>query len=448
MSTIVTQNPPAPAGGDGIGLSITVSSDQQESNGNDNCNIIDNETPELTDLFSTRSQNGTSPSFIPPSVNPSPIPFDDDDDDVDDDDGNTYTTSNEIGPPSIMREPSHLDSQPQQQQIFGQASQAHTEVLEERVRDLEEKLSTLSMLLMQQNQNQRHSTSPKSQSHQPSSPGSYDDSCSLSPPTTPFRSLSSFATIRSSNVPVLESPTPISRRYRGSSNNNISSSNHQDALGDFYLPYEHRSPKQKHNRNLSRGIRNNLSYHILHAPDSELDTRNPGLSSDDGGSSIGNQTDDSFEKAYRVPTLDSLPGSSRTSPILSKDPIVAGILSPIENDQLDGSQASTSVSSSVDKANSSSTPEATQDSPTAHQNAETLQVSETKDSSNRTSSNNNNNNNNNSLSEISNSETTKHKKKKSNIKSKWLDYLNSVQDSNYDTDKQMEGMYEKSSVSE
>jgi hypothetical protein len=37
------------------------------------------------------------------------------------------------------------------------------------------------------------------------------------------------------------------------------------------------------------------------------------------------------------------------------------------------------------------------------------------------------------------SEGTKHKKKRSNIKSKWLDYLNSVQESNYDTDKQMEG---------
>jgi len=44
----------------------------------------------------------------------------------------------------------------------------------------------------------------------------------------------------------------------------------------------------------------------------------------------------------------------------------------------------------------------------------------------------------NSGNNIGRTDVPKHKKKKSNIKSKWLDYLNSVQESNYDTDKQME----------
>ena len=472
MSAVVSEKPTET---ESIGLCLTTSSDQQENRGSQN-NNTPSEITELTNQIVNDLKNGVLPTFIPPSVNPSPIPFDDNDD------NNQGLALNETGPSSIMREPSHLDSQQQQsQRVSPKPDEAHVEALEERVRDLEEKLSTLSMLLQQQNQ--RHATnSPRTPLHHPSSPDSDsngDDSSSMSSPATPFRSLASFATIPSSNVPVLESPTPVmSRRYRSKTNNTNDSSHRrnsqQDLLASFSMPYEHRSPeKTKRHR---RGLSKNLSYHILHASDRDhlIDSAGGGgVSSDDGGnSSIEHQTDDSFERACQVPSLDSLPGSSRSSPILSRDPIVAGALSPIAKHQEDqqplSSQAGSSSDSSVEKATNSSSSAAA--NAVENTNVETPQASETRDQSssfstirrrrassfsvtstrNRSSSfstrnrsgsissKNHASGNNNSLSEISNGET-KHKKKKSNIKSKWLDYLNSVQDSTYDTDLQMEG---------
>ncbi len=442
MSTVLAQNPAA-AGGEGVGLSITVSSEHDNDIKESDC------TEPLT--------TAPSPTFIPPSVDPSPIPFE-----VDEDDEHAQTPAPVS---SIMREPSsplHPSPRP---------PQAHVDALEERVRDLEEKLSTLSMLLLQQNQRlspQRKSppSSPDSMSH------SYDSS-SLSPPTTPFRSLASFATIPSSNVPVLESPTPVmstsSRRYRSDRGNNKSGkTNGDNILSGFSLPYEHRSPRQQTKKLPRRGLSKNLSYHILHSNDSELDFRNAsGRNSSDeddrGSSTTDHQTDDSFERACHVPSLDSLPGSSRTSPILSSDPVVARVLSPEQTSKPQESLEMSS-SSSVEKK-TLSPPPLTSPSQSAHSNAESVSKIKRRNRSNsfpiinmrnRSSSITSNNtsrismssknntaiNNNNSMSEISNSGDTKHKKKKSNIKSKWLDYLNSVQESNYDTDKQMEGKYE------
>mmetsp|Transcript_17618 Transcript_17618/g.43962 ORF Transcript_17618/g.43962 Transcript_17618/m.43962 type:complete len:826 (-) Transcript_17618:1419-3896(-) len=438
MSTVLAQNPAA-AGGEGVGLSITISSEQDNDIKESDC------TEPLT--------TAPSPTFIPPSVDPSPIPFE-----VDEDDEHAQTPAPVS---SIMREPSsplHPSPRP---------PQAHVDALEERVRDLEEKLSTLSMLLLQQNQRlspQRKSppSSPDSMSH------SYDSS-SLSPPTTPFRSLASFATIPSSNVPVLESPTPVmstsSRRYRSDRGNNKSGkTNGDNILSGFSLPYEHRSPRQQTKKLPRRGLSKNLSYHILHSNDSELDFRNAsGRNSSDeddrGSSTTDHQTDDSFERACHVPSLDSLPGSSRTSPILSSDPVVARVLSPEQTSKPQESLEMSS-SSSVEKK-TLSPPPLTSPSQSAHSNAESVSKIKRRNRSNsfpiinmrnRSSSITSNNtsrismssknntaiNNNNSMSEISNSGDTKHKKKKSNIKSKWLDYLNSVQESNYDTDKQME----------
>jgi len=435
----------APAGGDGIGLALTVSSEHDNNN----------DEIKKSDLSESLTKTNILPTFIPPSMDPSPIPFEDDHD---------HENAN-VSPPSIMRESSaRLDQQEPQQN----SDQAYAEALEERVRDLEEKLSTLSMLLLQQNQRLSPRSQRKSPPSSPESMSQYDDSSSLSPPSTPFRSLASFATIPSSNVPVLESPTPVmSRRYRQNRAKNKTNNTNGDninLLSGFSLPYEHRSPRQhrtpsRHRRGLSK----NLSYHILHSNDSELDLRaNRSTSSDeeDRGSSTTNHDsmDDSFERACQVPSLDSLPGSSRTSPILSKDPVVARVLSPeqAQQESLQSSQemSSSQCSSSVDKKTETTVAapplmeEAVQASETRNRSGSIASLARKRSSSiashNNTrprsgSINSSRHTTNHSVaaSEISNSEN-KHKKKKSNIKSKWLDYLNSVQESNYDTDKQME----------
>ncbi len=446
MSTVLTEA--APAGGERIGLTLTDSS-EHDNHGDDR-----NDEINKLDLSETLTKTNTLPTFIPPSVDPSPIPFEDDDD---------HENAN-VSPPSIMRETSaRLEPQVN-------TDQAHVEALEDRVRDLEEKLSTLSMLLLQQNQRLSPRSQRKSPPSSPESMSQYDDSSSLSPPSTPFRSLASFATLPSSNVPVLESPTPVmSRRYRqsrGNSKTKNTNGDNNNLLSGFSLPYEHRSPRQhrtpsRHRRALSK----NLSYHILHADDSELDFRgNRSTSSsdeEDRGSTTTNHdsTDDSFERTCQVPSLDSLPGSSRTSPILSKDPAIARVLSPeqVQQESLQSSQemSSSQCSSSVDKkieatvATPSLTEEVVQASGTRNRSGSIASLARNRSSSitshNNTrprsgSVNSSRHNTNHSVaaSEMSNSET-KHKKKKSNIKSKWLDYLNSVQESNYDTDKQMEG---------
>lgn len=416
-------------GGDGIGLSITVSSD---GDGDEKPDV----TPRINNTATTRmaATTETKSSFIPSSVGYSHIPFEEQE--VADRENNNYTAQStkreQTVVSSIMREHSRTEPSGSVQQETMQTiqqkkvpEQAHVVALEDRVRDLEVKLSTLSMLLLQQNQ--RHSHHRK-----PSSPESSIGDSSASPPETPFRSLS-FATIPSSNVPVLDSPAPVSRRYRksGSAFDECSPSLEQNR-------FRRRSSK------MARGLRNNLSYRILHERDSMLDLRSVDGSGSDGGSSEneilranqdsgnGIRSDDSFEKACRVPTLDSLPGSSRTSPILSQDQTINRLLTP---DNLKDIQ---SAKDFQDK-NELKTPSA----PSLFGNIP-----------NPTSSNSNINDRRTSFgkdvsstsipdisvanSAISDTSAIKRQKKASSIKSKWLDYLNSVQDSNYDTDKQME----------
>jgi hypothetical protein len=486
MATVTTKlkPPPESAGGDGIGLSITVSTDQH-----------DDETTTATTATTTMT-----PTYIPPSI-PSPIPFEEEDDAEINNINSTPRSSTEAVQhhhqpiiSSIMREQSRLEQQPpatvaKTAVAPDNSDQAHVVALEDRVRDLEEKLSTLSMLLLQQNQRQQlsprnnnyysnsnhhHHQNNNSNKSSSSSPDSSACDSSISPPTTPYRSLASFATIPSSNVPVLESPTPVSRRYRNTSSGDYSqNSDDHDRFCDFSLPYQQRqrSPRHFTSRNhgnnnnnniniskISQSLRSNLSYQILHAPNNELDLRISSSSSINGGGSsldtgsendsalrsnsssninktIGTNlsNDESFEHACRVPTLDSLPGSSRTSPIQSKDPIVAGVLSPdsLVNVKGGGSMggsphSSTTMPPAPFLGGGKGGDQQERDIKDA-----TLKILGTSNSSGNINSN--------SATNDGSEQGTKHKKKKSNIKSKWLDYLNSVQESNYDTDKQMEG---------
>ena len=472
MATVTTKlkSPPESAGGDGIGLSITVSTDQHEDDTTAN----------------TTTATTTTPTFIPPSI-PSPIPFEGEDDGEISNINNTPRSSTEAAQQqqqptqhirtisSIMREQSRLEQAApaaQKAVVPDNSEQAHVVALEDRVRDLEVKLSTLSMLLLQQNQRQQlsprnnnyYSNNNQHQNNKSSlsSPDSSACDSSISPPTTPYRSLASFATIPTSNVPVLESPTPVSRRYRNTSSSDYSqNSDDHDRFGDFHFTSRNHGNNNNNISKISQSLRSNLSYQILHAPNNELDLRISSSSSvNDGGSSLDagsendsvlrniNKTigstnlsnDDSFEHACRVPTLDSLPGSSRTSPIQSKDPIVAGVLSP---DSLVNVKGSGSVGGSPHSSTTlPPTPFLGGDNKNDIQQERDIasgkDVSLTILGTSNTSSN--------SATNDGSEQGSNHKKKKSNIKSKWLDYLNSVQESNYDTDKQMEGKKQHQSM--
>ena len=138
MTTVVTQ-PSAPAGGDGIGLSIAVSTDQHDDDNNDDDNDNDNDSKSIA-------------SFLPPSVSSSPIPFQEEEQD---EDVNTHHNIVVEEPPiisSIMRQQSRVqkgaDEDERVTESIEQSDQSHVAALEDRVRDLEEKLSTLSLLLL------------------------------------------------------------------------------------------------------------------------------------------------------------------------------------------------------------------------------------------------------------------------------------------------------------
>jgi hypothetical protein len=173
--------------------------------------------------------------------------------------------------------------------------------------------------------------------------------------------------------------------------------------------------------------------------------------------------DDSFEHACRVPTLDSLPGSSRTSPIHSKDPIVAGVLSPDSLNVNDIDKGGGAVGCSPNDTKMPPAPfgggkggdntiqqqerDVVSGNVVSGKDPSIKTVGISNSSSNiKINSNSNININSNSATNDGSEQGPKHKKKKSNIKSKWLDYLNSVQESNYDTDKQMEGKEQQSMI--
>ena len=356
--------------------------------------------------------------------------------------------------------------------------------LEDRVRDLEEKLSTLSMMLALQPQSPKQDRSvgfvrrsPPVTSTSPSPPGSgglsidgTSSSGTSSPPVT-FRSLASFATIPSSNVPVLESPTPVMRGNRG-----------RPGFGKPVSPSRYEAPDSPGEpvagNRPTRKINRNLSYRILHAPDSQLDltsafhggtgdrsdtgseetedpNRNHAKATDDDDTPDGSpempirSADDSFEQACRVPTLDSLPGSSRTSPILSKDPAVNMVLSPDTVKDSNGAKKADGMPSPASFAGVTSPNGGVNDN--NHDSRSSLRGTlATPPGTVRKSAASTTNSKNSATSAVANGigaaavtsesgSVSKAPKKKSNIKSKWLDYLNSVQDTNYDTDKQMEG---------
>uniref|UniRef100_A0A7S4EE94 Uncharacterized protein n=1 Tax=Pseudo-nitzschia australis TaxID=44445 RepID=A0A7S4EE94_9STRA len=446
--TTLLNNPTVPPGGDGIGLSLTIEHDEI-SNDTNVKPVADDKQADKEETTATptssKGQTTATPSFIPPSVYLSPIPFQ-----KEEEDNNTTCHTVEVEEPhiisSIMRQPSTFKNGGGNEKMPSGSMQhndpSHVSALEDRVRDLEEKLSTLSMLLLQKKQIQ----SPENSTY------------SISPPTTPFRSLESLGTIISSNVPVLESPIPISSRYR-----NKSGFDNSAGLRNVSLPYETRRKRNSNNNSNeleSCKLRNNLSFHILHASNSELDLR----SIADGGSNHGdgdenhlanNKADtncvggslhtihhnEDYENAIGTPTLDSLPGSSRTSPIQSKNPVVARVLSSekfisseakridIQNnnnhnsDEIGDSHKTTFRAAKLDTSNANKD----RNESTEKDAAATIGMN----ISHNSSSTNTNGND-------GTTDAPKHQKKKSSMKSKWLDYLDSVQESNYDTDKQME----------
>lgn len=258
--------------------------------------------------------------------------------------------------------------------------------------------------------------------------------------------------IPSSSVPVLESPTPVSRRYRSSNKSDFNGSDSFD--DDCTLPYEERIRNRDKNALNRSTLRTNLSFHILHTRDSELDLRRNargGSNADDlvGGEDAdvsnsklniaGNglrtiQNHEDFDKSMRIPSLDSLPGSSRTSPIQSSDPAIAKVLSSESfiSKKIEETEKQKNKNQPKCTANpplEASRPNKDREEASAIEGSATNRVRLRSMSISTSASCNG---------KTSDGTTPKHQKKKSNIKSKWLDYLNSVQDANYDTDKQME----------
>mmetsp|Transcript_6507 Transcript_6507/g.7382 ORF Transcript_6507/g.7382 Transcript_6507/m.7382 type:complete len:835 (+) Transcript_6507:3-2507(+) len=307
-----------------------------------------------------------------------------------------------------------------------QSEKGRVVALEERVRDLEEKLSILSMLLSQphrtiSNHYRQQQQMPKNDSiTMIRSPLPSSSARSVSP-SSPFRSLTSYSNMPSSTAPVLESPIPIATRYQ---RNDDLKSNHICNCHEFdELPVRHNNKS-----------RQNLSFQILHAPNDTLDLS--GGNADDASGYI-NDDPKLVDAMMRIPSLDSLPGSARTSPVLLSSSFADARLSP------DSSLSKTDKESSCDNDNSGHTsinltalsppPNDSKcniierdDAKTKVKDVVTTVDKISENSCSITSSN------------ISSSDIPKNKKKKCNIESKWLDYLNSVQESNYDTDKQME----------
>lgn len=189
-------------------------------------------------------------------------------------------------------------------------------VLEERVRDLEEKLATLSLLLQRQRRRNSRSVSPPS----------------ITPPASPPRT--------QDNYLPLESPAPLSR------------------------PSIQRQQR-------------NLSFRVLHSPDSPVQP---------------NEFSDINDVLY-------FPGSVKENHRFESLVVQSDVVSPIKES---------------DEANS----------PSPLKSVNSLRKLPTPLTSNTTPS---------KQSLISPKSEAKDK-----VKSKWLDYLNSFQESNYDTDKQME----------
>lgn len=366
-------------------------------------------------------------SFIPPlSPSPvSPILFRDDDDN-----NNNNSDDNRDEEPtlplSIMRQQNqklkrHEESEEIQADLKPDrehSENARVATLEERVRDLEEKLSTLSMLWLQ---SQRKSPTIHRQQQQESlndPPISTALEDTSSTPSSPFRSLSSYSNMPSSTAPVLESPTPITTGMRT-------------------LQYEEHLLRNK-------SMRNNLSFQILHAPNGTLDLSSCSNLDVDTGSNINDQSKLS-DAMLRIPSLDSLPGSERTSPVIPLLPIISANLTQ-----------DASFSSSEDKANCSNVSNADNNHYTV--DLKVLSPPSIDESSIRRDDDQKYKEGNvanissildkncssitkvegNGGSKVDHINFPKPKKKKSNIKSKWLDYLNSVQESQADTDKQME----------
>ena len=389
-------------------------------------------------------------SFIPSSSS-SPISFRDEEEDGDDNDNDNDRRHHphlfrEQDPPilcSIMRQQTQTDKcggggggggeeelaelSPDQEK----SEKSCVAALEERVRDLEEKLSTLSLLLSQpqrmlpnysQQQQQQQHQSPEKNSMKINHclPSPINSVRSVSPSSSPFRSLSSYTNMPLSTAPVLESPAPIATHYQS-----IDDDDDDDDDDDFKsnrnncdcsLPYEDR---RRQNKSRHRNMRNNLSFQILHGTNDTLDLS--GVNSIDSVAS-GNITRDASKLAdamLRIPSLDSLPGSERTSPVplLPSSPVIAA-----PNASLLKEDRENSSNNNGNRANISTKLRAFL---SPH-----INKSNNEHDDDRTTT---------TTAKDADGDTPEHKKKKSNIKSKWLDYLNSVQESNYDTDKQMEG---------
>jgi hypothetical protein len=389
-------------------------------------------------MISTAATAATS--FIPPSSS-SPISFRDEEGDDNDNDNDRRQHSHpyrEEDPhilSSIMRKQTHTDKcgggrgggeeegltelSPDQEK----SEKSRVAALEERVRDLEEKLSTLSLLLLQPQRifpkysQQQHHQSPENSSmkidHSPPSP--INSVRSVSPSSSPFRSLSSYTNIPLSTAPVLESPTPIATHYQSIDDDDDFKSNRDNC--DCSLPYEDR---RRQNKSRHRGMRNNLSFQILHDNNDTLDLSGVNSIDDDASGNIIRDASKLADAMLRIPSLDSLPGSERTSPVphLPSSPVIAARLSP--NASLLKEDKEKSFDNNGNSVNISTKLRALLSPPINKSNNEhdDDKTTATKDAD---------------------GDTPKHKKKKSNSKSKWLDYLNSVQESNYDTDKQMEG---------
>eukprot|EP00536_Pseudo-nitzschia_multiseries_P011624 jgi/Psemu1/67980/estExt_Genemark1.C_4060011 len=446
-----------PPGGDGIGLSLTIEHDEIDHGTGTHLHEKRVGTTEIT----TPTATATPASFIPISVDSSPASFQKGlhEEEVALKDSTSATprtvhveSESSLLISSIMRQPSTTENGPDETKPpNGSTQQQHRSpsqvaALEDRVRDLEEKLSTLSMILLRQSQQQQ-------------CPNREDNSIkSISPPTTPFRCIEPLESIDSSNNPVLESPTPVPRSYRNKPNFDES-----DVFSNIPLPYqERRNRSDINNSNETYKLRNNLSYHILHASNSELDLRscdgNSGnrdedrtnhaadnSESDANGDGVGAgnlhtiHNNKEYDNAIRVPSLDSLPGSSRTSPIQSQNPVVAKVLSSenfISNQsekteyQINANNNSDSVGESPKftfRGSNFDTSSARKKRSESIGNDTTASVRTIVGSGSG-----------NTKVGDGTADTPKHQKKKSNIKSKWLDYLNSVQDAHYDTDKQME----------
>jgi len=160
---------------------------------------------------------------------------------------------------------------------------------------------------------------------------------------------------------------------------------------------------------------------------------------DDGSGGTNNDADvggygvhpaDFDDAVLRVPSLDSLPGSSRTSPVLTPSTVAATLLS--SEPRLSKRDRENRVDGVINGLK-------------CERNNNKAVADEASVTIIDTSSDNSFKKNTSSICENIHNSTgsgdninPKHTKKKSNIKSKWLDYLDSVQGTSYDTDKQME----------